>query len=55
MKFIMTVLWQPERIGDPILGIIIPGVILLLSMVSTWLLFKRFSRKEAKEGKSKDH
>jgi hypothetical protein len=35
---------QPERIGDPSLGIIIPAIILLISIISTWLLYKRFSK-----------
>ena len=33
-----------QRIGDPILGIIIPGAILALSFVLTYLLIRYFSR-----------
>ena len=33
------------KIGDPLLGIIIPGIILLISMLLTWALYKRFSKK----------
>lgn len=34
-----------ERIGDPALGIIIPGLVLLISIILTWLLYKKFSSK----------
>ncbi|MFA3782271.1 hypothetical protein ABRY23_04320 [Melioribacteraceae bacterium 4301-Me] len=33
-----------ERIGSPILGVIIPAAILLLSVIFTWVLYKRFSK-----------
>lgn len=35
---------QAQRIGDPLLGIIIPAIILGLSVFFTWLLYKRFSK-----------
>jgi hypothetical protein len=37
-------LQQAERIGDPVLGIIIPAVILVISIITTWMLYKRFSK-----------
>ena len=46
MRILMLMLNQNTRIGDPVLGIIIPGIILLISMVLTWTLYKRFSKKE---------
>lgn len=43
---INTILFQQvERIGDPLLGIIIPAVVLLISSILTWMLYKRFSKK----------
>ena len=45
MKSLMMIYTQTGRIGDPILGIIIPGFILLVSMILTWALYKRFSKK----------
>ncbi len=42
---LMLILNQNAKIGDPLLGIIIPGIILLISMVLTWALYKRFSKK----------
>jgi hypothetical protein len=35
-----------ERIGSPVMGILIPGLILLLSIVLTWMLYIRFSEKK---------
>jgi hypothetical protein len=35
---------QTERIGSSILGIVIPAVILLMSVIFTWLLYKKFSK-----------
>lgn len=35
---------QAQRIGDPILGIIIPALILGISVYFTWVLYKRFSK-----------
>jgi hypothetical protein len=40
----MLLFIQSEKIGDPILGIIIPGSILLLSVIVTWALYKHFSQ-----------
>jgi hypothetical protein len=42
MKFLFEL--QPERIGDPSLGIIIPAVVLFVSILLTWLLYKKFSK-----------
>jgi len=35
---------QAERIGSPVLGIVIPAVILLVSCVVTWALYKHFAK-----------
>ena len=35
---------ETQRIGSPILGIIIPGVILLVSCWVTWALYKHFAK-----------
>ncbi|MBN2571438.1 MAG: hypothetical protein JXA68_04865 [Ignavibacteriales bacterium] len=35
-----------ERIGHPMLGIIIPAVILAVSIITTWMLYKKFSGKK---------
>lgn len=35
---------QAQRIGSPILGIILPAIILGLSIFFTWLLYKKFSK-----------
>lgn len=35
---------QPQRIGGPMLGIIIPAVILLVSAIVTWALYKHFAK-----------
>jgi len=43
-----------DKIGDPILGIIIPGAILLLSIFVTWALYKRFSKMGEEKDQSKD-
>jgi hypothetical protein len=32
-------------IGNPSLGIILPAVIFILSFVTTWMLFRHFSKK----------
>ncbi len=32
------------RIGSPILGVVIPAVVFLISFVLTWLLYRHFSR-----------
>jgi hypothetical protein len=34
----------PQRIGHPVLGVIIPALILLVSFISTWLLYRYFTR-----------
>ncbi len=38
-------LWfqQTERIGSPVLGIVIPAVILLVACWVTWALYKHFA------------
>lgn len=35
---------ETQRIGSPILGIVIPGVILLVSCWVTWALYKHFAK-----------
>lgn len=39
-----VILTEMVRIGHPILGILIPGGILLLSIMLTWLLYRKFSK-----------
>lgn len=41
---ISSFLLQTERIGDPLLGIVIPAIILVISVILTWLLYKKFSK-----------
>jgi len=36
---------EVERIGSPVLGIIIPGFVLVVSFLLTWMLYRRFSKK----------
>ncbi len=36
----------PQRIGSPILGLVIPAVILLISCWVTWALYKHFSKED---------
>lgn len=33
-----------KRIGAPVLGIIIPALILIIAVCLTWLLYRRFSK-----------
>ncbi len=41
----LVILMETARVGSsPILGVIIPGVILILSFVVTWMLYRHFSR-----------
>lgn len=35
---------EAQRIGSPLLGIIIPAIILGVSVFFTWLLYKKFSK-----------
>lgn len=37
-------LLQATRVGSPILGIIIPAMIFIISVVVTWMLYRHFSR-----------
>ncbi len=39
-----VILTEMVRIGHPILGILIPGGILLLSIMLTWWLYRKFSK-----------
>jgi len=39
-----VILTEMVRIGHPLLGILIPGAILLLSIVLTWFLYRKFSK-----------
>jgi hypothetical protein len=49
VKILMLLNTQTDKIGDPILGIIIPGSILLLSIFVTWALYKHFSKSDNKK------
>jgi len=40
---ILLLAQETQRIGSPILGIVIPGVILLVSCWVTWALYKHFA------------
>ena len=42
---LIIVLQNVERIGSPFLGIIIPSLVMIISIVLTWILYKRFSGK----------
>ncbi len=55
MRMLMLILNQNTKIGDPVLGIIIPGIILLVSVVLTWALYKRFSKKTTDHQNKSDH
>lgn len=39
-----VILTEVVRIGHPLLGILIPGGVLLLSVVLTWVLYRKFSK-----------
>lgn len=41
----MAIVAQSMRIGPPILGVIIPAIVFLVSFVLTWMLYKHFSRR----------
>jgi hypothetical protein len=36
---------QPTRIGPPILGIVIPAGVFIISFVLTWMLYRHFSKR----------
>jgi hypothetical protein len=40
----ITLILNSQRIGDAWLGIIIPALILGLSVLLTWILYKKFSK-----------
>lgn len=42
----LNVLLSVDRIGAPILGVIFPAIILLLSFFLTYLLVKHFTKNE---------
>lgn len=42
----MMLLFETQRIGDPILGIFIPAIVLLISTLLPILLYKKFSKKK---------
>jgi len=44
VKFIFL-LSGSKAIGSPILGIVIPGIVFLLSIVATLLLYRHFSKR----------
>jgi len=44
MKLLTLLQAERQSIGDPSLGIIIPGVVLLISIILTWMLYKHFSK-----------
>ena len=35
---------QATRIGAPVLGIVIPGIVFIVSFILTWLLYRHFSK-----------
>ena len=35
---------QAARIGTPVLGIVIPGIVFIVSFILTWLLYRHFSK-----------
>jgi hypothetical protein len=37
-------LLQSTRIGKPILGVVIPSLVFVVSFVVTWILYKHFSK-----------
>ncbi len=41
---LLLLIAESTRIGSPVLGVIIPGAVLILSFVVTWMLYKHFSR-----------
>jgi hypothetical protein len=43
---LLFIMQEVHRIGDPLLGIIIPGIILIISFILTWLLYRKFSRQD---------
>jgi hypothetical protein len=40
-----VIVQPPTRLGSPWLGVVIPGVIFVVSFVLTWMLYKHFSRR----------
>jgi len=44
MSAIIIISQTVQRIGSPILGIIIPAVIFIISIVVTWLLYRHFTK-----------
>ena len=44
MSAIIIISQIDQRIGSPILGIIIPAVIFIISIVVTWLLYRHFTK-----------
>lgn len=42
----MAFLLQTTRIGKPILGIIIPLVVFIISFIVTWMLYRHFSKQK---------
>ena len=43
-----VLLVQASRIGSPVLGVVIPMAVLLVSFVVTWLLYRHFSKQGEK-------
>ena len=41
---VFSVILQVSRVGSPVLGIIIPAIIFLISFVAAWMLYRHFSR-----------
>lgn len=35
----------PTRLGQPLLGVLIPGAVFVLASGLTWLLYRHFSRR----------
>jgi len=40
----IILLYVNEPIGHPLLGVVIPAVIFLISFTAAWLLFRHFSK-----------
>ena len=40
-----TILLMTNPIGSPLLGVIIPGIVFIISVFATYLLYRHFSTK----------
>ncbi|MFB0515726.1 MAG: hypothetical protein ACETWG_03870 [Candidatus Neomarinimicrobiota bacterium] len=41
----IVIVLQASRVGSPVLGVIIPLVVFVVSFIVTWALYKHFSRR----------